>query len=77
MGLVTAEIVAVTSGFRFGGSSRSRRDARDVLRDQVRTDEIATEAFLSRCEVAVHSMIVNKGESHESADGYHIPRPTG
>jgi hypothetical protein len=65
------------SSFRFGGSSRSRHDARDVLRDEMQTDEIATEAFLSRCQVAVHSMIVNEGESHESADGYHIPRPTG
>ena len=24
-----------------------------------------------------YSMIETKGEGHESADGYHIPRPTG
>jgi hypothetical protein len=64
MGLVTTEIVAVTSGrasgFWFGGSSKSRRRARDVLRDEMRTDEIAAEAFLSRYQVAVHSMIVKQ-----------------
>jgi hypothetical protein len=26
---------------------------------------------------ALHSMIANKGGSHEGADGYHIPRPIG
>src|SRR5271157_3698555 len=33
--------------------------------------------FLSRCLVAVHEMIAYKGGSHQSIDGYHIPRPTG
>jgi hypothetical protein len=26
---------------------------------------------------ALHSMIANKGGSHEGVDGYHIPRPIG
>jgi hypothetical protein len=26
---------------------------------------------------ALHSMIANKGGSHEGADGYHIPRQIG
>ena len=28
-------------------------------------------------QVAFHSMIANKGDSHEGTDSYHIPRPTG
>jgi hypothetical protein len=28
-------------------------------------------------QMALHSMIANKEDSHEGADGYHIPRPTG
>jgi len=32
---------------------------------------------MMKCAVALHLMTANKGESHEGADRYHIPRPTG
>jgi Uncharacterised MFS-type transporter YbfB len=74
--LGAANLAAYLAGALLGRPLAARRPAPMLLRALML---LATVAFFA-CALLphdVHSMTVNKGDSHESADGYHIPRPTG